>query len=105
MRMDAFVTRAIGALGSVGSLALTLVASAQEAAEDRATSFKAVSGAVKEDVPGGPLLLGAYAAVLIVLIGYGVRLVRMQAQAQSDLARLERQLTAAASQSSGKAPK
>lgn len=109
MRMDAFVRRALGALSVAGSLVLApvlaCVARAQEAAEDRATSFKAVSGAVQEDVPGGPLLLGAYAAILLVIIGYAVRLVRMQAQAQSDLARLERQLAAGASQPTGNAPK
>lgn len=82
------------ALGLMGTLALALTASAQDAAEDRATSFQAVSGAVKEDVPGGPLLLAAYGAILVVIIGYGVRLVRMQQRAQTDLARLERQITA-----------
>jgi len=97
-------TLAIG-LGALSSLAIAAQAVAQDAAEDRATSFKAVTGAVKEDVPGGPLLLGAYAAILIVIIGYGVRLVRMQARAQGDLQRLERQLAAGASQPSGNAPK
>ena len=90
-------------LRSISTLALVMIAfhaSAQSAAEDRATSFKAVTGAVKEDVPGGPLLLAAYAAILIVIISYGVRLVRMQSRAQSDLARLERQIAAGASQSS-----
>ena len=102
MRIHPFVT---GLAAAIGSLAVAVHASAQDAAEDRATSFQAVTGAVKEDVPGGPLLLGAYAAILIVIICYGVRLVRMQAQAQSDLARLERQLAASASQASGNAPK
>lgn len=93
------------ALGLLGSLAVVMHASAQDAAEDRATSFQAVSGAVKEDVPGGPLLLGAYAAILVVIIGYGVRLVRMQQRAQTDLARLERQIAAGASQSQAGARK
>jgi hypothetical protein len=81
-------------LGLFGTLAVALTASAQDAAEDRATSFQAVTGAVKEDVPGGPLLLAAYAAIMVVIIGYGVRLVRMQQRAQTDLARLERQISA-----------
>ena len=81
-------------LSMVATLATALHAAAQDAAEDRATSFKAVTGAVKEDVPGGPLLLGAYGAILVVLITYGVRLVRMQQRAQTDLARLERQISA-----------
>ena len=62
-----------------------------------------MTGAVKEDVPGGPLLLAAYAAILVVIIGYGVRLVRMQQRAQTDLARLERQINA--SQPQAGAPK
>lgn len=85
------------ALSTLGSLVWAVHAGAQEAADERATSFKAVTGAVKEDVPGGPLLLGAYAAILVVIIGYGVRLVRMQQRAQTDLARLERQIAAGAS--------
>jgi hypothetical protein len=96
--------RAAG-LSLFSSFALVMQAAAQDAAEDRATSFKAVTGAVKEDVPGGPLLLGAYAAILVVLIGYGVRLVRMQQRAQTDLARLERQIAASASQSDAAARK
>jgi len=90
---------------TMSSLVWVTLASAQDAAEDRATSFKAVTGAVKEDVPGGPLLVVAYAAILMVVIGYGVRLVRMQARAQSDLARLERQVAAGTSQQGGNAPK
>lgn len=86
------------ALGVLGSLATALHAVAQDAAEDRATSFKAVTGAVKEDVPGGPLLLGAYGAILFVIIVYGVRLVRMQQRAQGDLARLERQIASSQAQ-------
>lgn len=106
MRLRSIVRRAAGAgSGVLALLVLAAHAGAQDAAEDRATSFKAVSGAVQEDVPGGPLLLGAYAAILIVILGYGVRLVRMQAKAQGDLARLERQLAAGASQASGNAPK
>lgn len=83
----------------LSSVAWAMQASAQDAADDRATSFKAVTGAVKEDVPGGPLLLAAYGAILLVIISYGVRLVRMQQRAQGDLARLERQIAASANSS------
>lgn len=72
------------------------LAIAQEAAEDRSQSFRAVQGAVQEDVPGGPLLVGAYALILACLIAYLVRLARLQARAQSDLERLERALAARA---------
>ena len=64
----------------------------ESAAEDRAASFKAVEGAVKEDVPGGPLLVGAYGVILAVIVGYVVRIARLQQQAQNDLVRLQRQL-------------
>lgn len=65
-----------------------------DAAEDRAASFKAVDGAVTEDVPGGPLLIGAYGVILAVIVGYVVRIARLQQRAQDDLARLQRQLGA-----------
>jgi hypothetical protein len=68
---------------------------AQEPGEGRAQSFRAVEGAVKEDVPGGPLLVTAYALILATLIAYVLRLARLQGRAQTDLARLERALGAA----------
>jgi hypothetical protein len=76
----------------LATLGWALAASAQEAAEERAASFKAVQGAVKEDIAGGPLLVTAYALILLIVVGYGVRLVRMQQRAADDLARLERQI-------------
>jgi hypothetical protein len=80
-----------GTLG-LATLSGSLVARAQEAAEERSASFKAVQGAVKEDIAGGPLLVTAYALILLIVVGYGVRLVRMQQRAADDLARLERQI-------------
>jgi len=68
------------------------VALAQDAAEDRAQSFRSVQGAVQEDVPGGPLLVAAYALILACLIAYLVRLLRLQSRAQADLERLEKAL-------------
>ena len=70
-------------------------ARAQDAAEERAQSFRAVEGAVKEDVPGGPLLVAAYAALWVALLGYVFRIVRLQQRAQRDVERLERALAAA----------
>jgi len=72
--------------------AATESAHAQDAAEERAQSFQAVEGAVKEDVPGGPLLVAAYGAIWVLLLLYVIRLVRMQQRAQSDLQRLEQAL-------------
>ena len=76
-------------------LGLDSHASAQAADEERSTSFQAVQGAVKEDVPGGPLLVGAYALIWLGVLAYVVRLVRLQRRAESDLARLEQLLSRA----------
>lgn len=65
----------------------------QDAAEQRSQSFQAVQGAVHEDVPGGPLLVIAYGAIWVVVLGYVIRLVRLQQRAQSDVERLERVLS------------
>ena len=73
----------------------SLVARADDAAEDRATSFEAVSGAVKEDVPGGPLLLAAYALIWLAVFGYVFRLVRLQRGVAENVARLQQDLTKA----------
>ena len=59
-------------------------------AQDRATEFVAVDGAVAEDVPGGPLLVGAYGLVLLVVLGYVLRLGFLQAGTARDLDRLEK---------------
>jgi CcmD family protein len=67
-------------------------AGAQDAADQRAQSFQAVQGAVREDVPGGPLLVSAYAAIWVIMLLYMVRLVRLQQRAQIEVERLERVL-------------
>jgi CcmD family protein len=77
----------------LGSSALAL---AQDAAKnDRATSFEAVSGAVKEDVPGGPLLIAAYGLIWLAVFAYVFRLVRLQRGADENLARLQQDLAKA----------
>lgn len=63
-----------------------------DVADDRAQSFQAVSGAVQEDVPGGPLMLAAYAAVWIVVFGYVFRINRLQRGVEANLERLERSI-------------
>jgi len=79
------------------ALALVLVALpalAQDAepapAGDRATSFVAVDGAVTEDVPGGALLVGAYGAALVLMLGYVLWLGSLQAGANREIARLKK---------------
>ena len=59
-----------GALMLSSSVAFPAAAQDEDAAESRATSFQAVEGNAREEVQGGPLLLGAYATVWIILIGY-----------------------------------
>jgi hypothetical protein len=87
---------AIGLLCALCSL-VTAAAAAQEdaqedAADDRATSFQAVQGAAKEDLPGGPLLLGAYGFVLVLVVGYAARLGALQAKTSRELERLTKAL-------------
>jgi CcmD family protein len=62
----------------------------QDAAESRATSFQAVEGSQKDDVPGGPLLIGAYAFVMVVLVAYVARLGLLQSKTAKELERLTR---------------
>jgi hypothetical protein len=56
---------------------------------DRATSFHAVTGPTHENVPGGNLLVGAYAVALVALVGYVVYVGRIQQSTVKDLARIE----------------
>lgn len=49
----------------------------EDAGESRATSFRAVDGAVREDVPGGMLVVGAYGAIAALLLFF---LLRQQSQ-------------------------
>jgi hypothetical protein len=65
---------------------------AQTADEERSQAFKPVEGAIKEDVPGGPLLIAAYGSLWLFLLGYGFRLIRLQQRAEADVQRLERAL-------------
>jgi hypothetical protein len=85
-------SRLIAVCASLSPLLLATVARAQDAAEERSQSFQAVKGAVQEDVPGGPLLVYAYGFILLLLVGYLVRLVRLQQRSERELARLAQQL-------------
>jgi CcmD family protein len=67
------------------------IAIAQETG-DRATSFQAVSGSAHEDIPGGTLLVAAYAAVLVALVLYVLYVASKQASAAREIARLEKLL-------------
>jgi hypothetical protein len=65
-----------------------------DAAESRSATFQAVTGAQQEDVPGGPLLVAAYGAVLVLVLGYVLYLGSLTAGASRDLERLERSIDA-----------
>ena len=67
-------------------------AAAQEAAEDRAEAFRAVEGPQQEDVPGGPLLVGAYALLWLFVLGYVWRLGRLHARTASEIEQVQRRL-------------
>ena len=60
----------------------------EDAAESRATAFRAVQGAQQEDVPGGGLMIGAYAVALAALVAYVARLGMLQKRNDGELARL-----------------
>lgn len=91
----------VGASALVVLGAVTAPVFAQDAAEERAQSFQAVEGAVKEDVPGGPLLVIAYGVIWALVLLYVIRLVRLQQRAQSDVQRLEQVLGRMSSRDAG----
>jgi CcmD family protein len=73
------------------------LASAQEQvdpAEERSATFRAVEGPQTEDVPGGALLVAAYAVVWTLVLLYVLRLGRSQDKLGRDVERLERSLAA-----------
>jgi hypothetical protein len=81
------------AIAAALSLAVSSGAHAQDGREGgtgRETGFVAVSGPAQESVPGGVLVVAAYALVLGLLGAYVLRLGVLQARTQRDLERLER---------------
>jgi CcmD family protein len=60
--------------------------------QERASEFRAVTGPQAESVPGGMLLVGAYAVIFLLLLGYIVRLGLLQSRIATDVDRLERSL-------------
>ncbi|MGB8330839.1 MAG: CcmD family protein [Polyangiales bacterium] len=71
------------------------VADAQkDAAEERATQFVGVRGPDAESVPGGALLLTAYAIVWGLLFLFLMRMRRLQSQTAEELERLSAEIRA-----------
>lgn len=77
----------------LGVLQLTALARAAEPdATDDAQGFRTVEGPDREDVPGVPLLLGAYGLFVLCVSAYALRLYRLQRSTQLRVARLDASL-------------
>ncbi len=61
---------------------------AKSAADERATEFVGVEGAEAERIPGGALLLAAYAVVWVFLFLYLMRIRGLQRNVAAELERL-----------------
>lgn len=91
-----------------GTLLITPVASAQDgaagaeasseagqtAAEERATQFVGVTGPEAENIPGGGLLIAAYAIVWVFIFLYLLRMRGLQRQTAEELERLSAEIRA-----------
>ena len=66
----------------------------ETAAEERAAQFVGVTGPEAESIPGGALLLGAYAVVWVLLFLYLFRMRGLQRQTASELERLAAEVRA-----------
>lgn len=66
----------------------------QDAAEERAAQFVGVRGPEAESVPGGALLLAAYAVVWLLLFLFLMRMRGLQRQTAEELERLSAEITA-----------
>lgn len=60
--------------------------------EGRETSFQAVSGSTEEQVPGGSLMVGAYAAIWLFVGLYVMRMGLSQRAIESEIAGIEKRI-------------
>ena len=70
------------------------VAADESPAEERAAQFVGVTGPDAESVPGGTLLLSAYAVVWVLLFLFLLRMRRLQGQTAEELERLSAEIRA-----------
>ena len=63
-------------------------------AEERATQFVGVTGPEAESVPGGTLLLAAYAVIWVLLFLFLMRMRSLQRQTAEELERLSAEIRA-----------
>jgi len=66
----------------------------EDAAEERATQFVGVRGPEAESIPGGALLLAAYAVVWALLFLFLMRMRGLQRQTAEELERLSAEIRA-----------
>ncbi len=78
-------------LSGLGVAGVSPVA-AEDVAEERASAFRAATGAEKEDVPGGALMAGAYGIILVLFVGYAWHLGRGQRRLASELDHIQKAL-------------
>lgn len=64
----------------------------QDPASQRGTAFGSDGGACRDTIPGGPVTLSAYAAILLLLAGYAFMLGRKNASLEGKLRDLEKLL-------------
>jgi len=69
----------------------------KDAAEERAAEFRGVRGPEAESVPGGALMLAAYAIVWVLLFLFLVRMRRLQRDTAQELERLSAEIRASES--------
>ncbi len=77
-----------------GSDSGSATAEAETPAEERAAQFVGVTGPDAESVPGGTLLLAAYAVVWVLLFLFLMRLRRLQSGTAEELERLSAEIRA-----------
>ena len=82
----------LGATGSVRGQDRD--AGVAEGATGRETEFVAMTGPARESVPGGALLVAAYAVILVLLSAFVGRMALLQSSTSKELARLEAALRA-----------
>ena len=70
----------------------------EDPAEERATQFVGVRGPDTENVPGGALLLAAYAIVWVLLFVFLLRMRGIQRQTADELERLSAEIKATGGQ-------
>jgi CcmD family protein len=66
----------------------------EDPAEERAAQFVGVRGPDAEQIPGGPLLLAAYAIVWVLLFAFLLRMRGLQRQTADELDRLSAEIRA-----------